>query len=227
MLRKFRASILLLAALFIFVGQTIDAQQFYRIKADYSIKYKGADGRQMLQLGRVCYDINKKTIVLKNSFPTDETIVQQGNETRKIVNFKVVETVKSVVPVELSIFHLALSSQLENFGLSNIGYTMSEIKKEKGLVMTSWKPAKKYQQQLGEILISTKNKQLFAIIFLDKNGKTVAKHFYRKYTNINGFLFPAEIVRISYLNNKKSYQLTTYKNIVLNNFDNEVECGGF
>ncbi len=218
-------SFLLLSTFFLFfIKQNANAQQFYRIGAEYSIKYKGADGRQMLQLGKVCYDINNKTIVVKTTFPSEEMMVQKGGETRKIVNSQVVQTYKSVVPVELSIFHLALSNQLENFGLNNLGYQMVSIKKEKGLVMTAWKPAKKYQKQLSEILISTKNKQLFAIVFFGKNDKIVAKHFYRNYTNTNGFLFPTEIVRISYTNKKKGYQLTNYKNIILNNFDND-ECG--
>ncbi len=213
-----RILITLLLPIFILAVNNASSQQFYRIKADYSVKYKGADGKQMLQLGTVFYDINNKVIFIKNNFPQKSNVVQKHNKTRQIINGKITQTFTSPIPVEFSIFHLALSNKLEHFGLDRLEYSMEAIKKEKGLVMTEWKPLKKTKQKLGKILISTKNKQLFAIIFLDASKNIIAKHFYRKYTNINGFIFPTEIVRISYVGKKQSYELTSYKNIKLNEF---------
>ncbi len=195
------------------------AQQFYSIKVDYSVKYKGANGEQMLQIGTVSYDMNRKSIIIRNSFPDKEVLVQEGNKIKKIINGTCVQTFDAPVPVDLSVFHLALSSRLENFGLDQLSYSMEDIKKEKDLVMTSWKPHEKLQNKLGRILISTKNKQLFAIIFTDINDNVISKHFYRKYVNINGFMFPSETVRISYFGKKQSYEVTSYKNIRLNEFD--------
>ncbi len=218
-----RILIILLLPFFIFAANNAISQQFYRIKVDYSVKYKGVGGEQMLQLGQVFYDINNKVILIKSSFPQQEIIVQKGNKTHKIIDGNITQTFESPIPVYFSIFHLALSNKLENFGLDQLGYSMEEIKKEKGMVMTSWKPQQRLKQQFGNILISTKNKQLFAMIFLDTSGNIIAKHFYRKYINLNGFIFPMEIARISYWGKKQSYELTTYKNIKLNEFGSNEE----
>lgn len=196
-----------------------NAQHFYRIRADFSVKQKDISGKQMLRLGTVFYDLNNKTIVLKNSFPTNEVVAQQDSFSYILENGKLVNKFQSIVPVYFSIFHLSLSNKLENFGLDRMGYTMQEIKKEKGLVMSSWIPQDRLKKYVGKVLVSTKNKQLYAIVFLNPKGELIAKNFYRKYVNINGFVFPKEIVRIQYIGKKESYELTTYKNIILNEFN--------
>lgn len=208
---------LFLLVIFAILGSlNANAQQFYRIKTDFSIKYKDANGKQLLQMGAIFYDINNKTIVIKTGFPTKQTIAQKDSIIYKIGNSEITKQGKVIIPVELSIFHLALTGNLENFGLDKLAYHIEEIKNEKGLVISIWTPNEKIKKYAGKILVATKNKQLHSIIFLDKNQKITTKHFYRNYTNINGMMFPCEVLRINYDGDKESYKLSTYKNIILN-----------
>ena len=44
----------------------------------------------------------------------------------------------------------------------------------------------------------------------------VSKQFYRDWINIDGFLFPSEIIQITYIEDKEFYKVTTFKDIEIN-----------
>lgn len=197
------------------------AQQFQRIKAEYSIKYKDPAGNEVLQMGMVYYDINSKKIVMKNGFPVREMLVQTDTSIIQIRNDRKVGSQRTYAMVELSIYHLALTGNLNNYGLDKAGYTLDTVKSDKGLILSTWSPPKNAKDVLGRILVSTKEKQLFGIVFLDPQEKIIAKHFFRDYTSINGFEFPAEVLIINYLNDKEIFHLSKFSKIVINETGND------
>jgi hypothetical protein len=197
------------------------AQQFQRIKAEYSIKYKDPGGNEVLQMGMVFYDINSKKIVMKNGFPVREILVQSDTSIIQIRNDRKVASQKTYAMVELSIYHLALTGNLNNYGLDKAGYKLDTVKSDKGLILSTWSPPENAKDVLGRILVSTKEKQLFGIVFLDPREKIIAKHFYRDYTTINGFEFPSEVLIITYNNDKEIFHLSKFSKIVVNETGNE------
>ncbi len=105
--------------------------------------------------------------------------------------------------------------------MDKAGYTIENVKKDKGLVIASWMPSEKNRHRLGKILISIKGKQLYGIVFLDLYEKIISKHIFHKYVNIKGFEFPSEVVRINYFDNFELYELTTYRKIKINEKGND------
>jgi len=209
----------IISFIFLFIQvfqEKIRAQQFYRIKADYSIKYTDTKGNQILQMGVVFYDMNSKKVVMKNGFPVREILVQEDTTIYQIRNNLLAGTSRAYALANLSVFHLALTGELNNYGLDKSGYHLENVKSDKGLILTTWAPPDFAKDYLGKILVSTKEKQLFGIVFLDKNEKIIAKHFYRDYKNINGFVFPTEVLRITYFDDEESYKLTKYSKIKVN-----------
>ena len=207
--------------LFFFVN-TFYAQEFYRFSADYSIKQSEVNGREVLKLGKVFYDINEKQIVMKNGFPIREIIVFNDTSVYQIRNNKVFNKSKIIAPIQFSIFHLALKEKLLNYGLDKAGYKLDTVKIDKGLVISIWNPPTKYQNIFGNVIVSTKEKQLFGIAFLNPSGKVVSKHLYRYYTQIKGFSFPTKVIRIKYSNGEEIFETTTYNKIKVNSTtDNE------
>jgi hypothetical protein len=215
------AKILLSLILLVFAFTQIKSQQFFRIKTDYSIKYKDPQGKEVLQMGVVYYDIHSKIIVMRNGFPVKEIIAQKDTLIYQIRNNYVLSKSRAYSIVELSIFHLALTGELEDYGLKKAGYQLSAVKEDKGLLLTTWLPPENLKENYGKILISTKNKQLFGIVFLDTNEKIIAKHFFRNYTNINGFVFPMEVLRITISDDKEIYNLTNYSKMIINDTNQE------
>jgi len=206
---------------FTFFSSKMNGQQFHRIKSDYSIKYKDSQGNQILQMGVVFYDINSKKIVMKNGFPVREILVQKDTTIYQIRNGQILASTRSYALVDFSIYHLALTGELNNFGLDKSGYTLDTVKRDKGLILTTWSPQKDAKDFLGRILVSTKEKQLFGIVFLDPKEKIIAKHLFRDYTNINGFEFPTEVLIITYSDDKENFNLTKFSKIIVDGTDNE------
>lgn len=120
---------------------------------------------------------------------------------------------------KLTVFYLALSGNLNDFGLTNSKFSIEKVEKDKGLVITTWLPPTEYRKLIHKILISNKNGQLSGIVMIDSEEKVISKQFFRKYIIANGLLFPTEIVQISYsTEGKENYQITTFRDIQVNDF---------
>jgi len=200
---------------------TAFSQQFHRFSAEYTVKYNNKAGNPVMKMGKVFYDLKAKKIVIKNGFPVKEYIIHNDTSIYHIRVGNIVKHNSVISPVEFSIFHLALNGQLNNYGLDKAGYTIENVKKDKGLVIASWIPSEKYQYKLGKILISIKEKKLYGIVFLDLSEKIVSKHIFNKYMNIDGFEFPSEVIRINYFDNYELYELTSYRKMKVNEKEND------
>jgi hypothetical protein len=172
-------------------------------------------------MGVVFYDINSKMLVMKNGFPIRENLIQKDTIIYQVRNGVLTGTSRAYILVDLSIFHMALTGELNNYGLDKTGYRLENVKSDKGLILTTWSPPEAAKDYLGKILVSTKAKKLYGIVFLDINEKIIAKHFYRDYKNIDGFVFPTEVLRITYENNQESYRLSKYSKIKINDMADE------
>lgn len=212
---------LLLVIIFIFGVLVCSAQHFFRFKADFSIKLKTHTGVQQLTMGKVYYDMTYQKLIHKVKFPKNETWVTKDTFMYQFINEKQVS--KQVIPsiARFSVFHIALSGKLPDFGLKNSSFTISKVEKDGGLVITTWQPPANYADIVGKIMISNKDKKLHGIIFFSPDDKILSKQFFNKYVNVNGFNFPSEILQINYFNGKESYEMSTYKNIKINELKEE------
>jgi len=210
--------ILFLLLCLFFVNQRVHSQGYFRFSADFSIKAKDAAGKGTLTMGRVYYDKNIRKIVYQTKFPEIETWVTADTCMFKFANGKLVQ--KAIIPsvVEMSIYHLALNGQLPDFGLKKSFFKVEKVEKENEMVITTWLPPSNFANKIGKILVSNKEKKLFGIVFLDVKGAVAAKQFFNNYQNYKGLFFPTEIVNIKVLNGKELYEVTTYKNIKVNDY---------
>lgn len=208
---------------------TANAQQFYRIKADVSIKDKLSNGSYRLTVGKVFYDKTSLKVIYKLTFPQKETIIIKDTTLYKIAKDSVL--VQSVLASnEFSIFHLALSGKLADYGLNsgNVAkiYKISKVEKDKdGRVITTWSVIEKQlMKTLGKIKMANANKKLDAIAFYDAKEKLLSQQFFKEYSNFNGVEFPKQVTQISYNSDgTQNIQQTTYKNIIIDQEDeNEI-----
>lgn len=218
-----------LVFLLVFTFVSSFAQQFYRIRADFSSKEKLANGSYRLTVGKVYYDKIYQKWVYKITFPEVQTIVIQDTTQYRIGKDGLLIDQQQVFGTnEFSIFHLALSSKLSDFGLS-VGkgasiYKVTKIEKEAtGRVVTTWNVTdQRLIKYLGKIEMANNNKRLDAIAFYDTKGKLLSNRFFKNYINVKGVEFPQEDTQISYLeDNKKALQITTYKNILIDQDDED------
>ena len=197
------------------ISLNISGQKFYRINGEFSIKAKTAEGKNQLTIGKFYYDKTIQKLVYISTFPVNETWVSQDTNLYKIEDNKVVTRYSSPPLGSFSIFHLALTSQINNYGLKNSTFTISKVEKQNDMVITTWLPPEKLAKLTGKVLISNKSNTLYGIVFMDNKENIVKKQFFNNYINISGVEFPLEITEISYANNKENYQVTTYKNVMI------------
>ena len=196
-------------------------QQAFRIKADFTIK-ETSDCDEVGQLvsGKVYYDTNHKKIYYNLSFPYPEEWVLKDTVIQKFSNNKLV--LRETIPhfSAMSFFHMCLSSNLNNFGLNKSPFTIKEVSKDKGLVITTWLPPKQLDNIVGEVVISQKNGQLQGIVFIDPTQKIVNKQVFKHYKTVKGLQIPTESTQVSFWEGKEIYRTTTLKNIVINETGN-------
>ncbi|HET6243234.1 MAG: hypothetical protein H0V01_01590 [Bacteroidetes bacterium] len=197
------------------------SQQFYRIKADFSIKENKPDGQSQLIMGQVYYDKIYKKIIYDITFPEKGVLIVTDTVIYRIENNKVISKTPTGNLNDFSVFHLSLNGDLINFGLNNSPYTIGTIEKKENLVISTWIPPKKYAHLLGKTIISQKDKRLFGLVFFTPTEEIIGKQFFRKYINTNGLEFPSELVQVTYFDNKEFYKITTFKNIIIDEFKNE------
>jgi hypothetical protein len=213
-----------LFVLLLIVGpQYGQAQQFYRFKADISVKDKLVDGTYRLTMGKVYYDKLYKKIVYKLSFPNIETMVIQDTTLFKIDKTnKLIESARTFLIPDFTVFHLALTGKLSDYGLKAAAndraiYKIGKVEKDEKGLTTTWVPAEKeFKKVFGDIKMLTINKKLDAMIFYNAKGKIVSRQFFKKYVNVKGVEFPTEVTMISYAEDGRvNTQLTTYKNVLI------------
>ena len=207
--------------------QVANAQQFYRIKSDISIKDKLSNGTYRLTVGKVYYDKPSLKLIYKLHFPQVETIIIKDTTLFKIGKDGLLISSQNVLVVnEFSIFHLSLSGKLADYGI-NSGKTagvfkITKVEKDKdGRVITTWSVVEKQlMKTLGKIKMANINKRLDAIAFYDPNDKLLSQQFFKDYVNVNGVEFPKQVTQISYnTDSTQNLQQTTYKNIIIDQED--------
>jgi len=187
------------------------AQQFYRMKADFSIKQKNTEGKGQLIMGTVYYDKTAGKIVYNITFPEKETWITMDSVALKIIDGKVVSRQHVPFMTKFSIFHICLNGNLQNYGLEGSYYSIAKIEKEQNMVITTWQPDARLKGAFGKVIMSVKNKQLYGIVFFNTKEKVMSKQFYKNYINVHGFRFPGEITTIGYTEQGEQYRMTTYK----------------
>lgn len=210
---------LLLCLIFLsFANLLANAQQHYRIKSDFSIKENLPDGTSNLTMGTVYFDKNNKKIVYSISFPTKTLQVLTDSFFYELKANKLSEKKKATNLLQFSIFNLALSSNLSNYGLNTNGiFKLTDVSKEDSLVISTWEPSTaKLKELTGKVLISQKRRLLYGLVFFDNKNNVLSKQFFTEYMNVKGLNFPSQITQINYINGKEYYKVTTYKNIVVN-----------
>lgn len=197
------------------IAPQLSGQQFFRIRAEVTIKTILTNGEQSLTMGQVFYDRNERMIVYRLSFPEPEDIITADTVTYSVRNGAITHRVFSPSMVEFSVFHLALSSNLPDYGLKKTQFEITQVVRDQDLVITTWNPPAKIAEDIGQMKVSVKDKKLFGVIFYTPEGEISRKQLFENYIIEDGLVFPGRIVEISYTPEGENYQVMTFKNITI------------
>ena len=213
-----------LAILLLFYCSISSAQNLvYRIKADFSIIQSNKE-IDIIQSGTLYYDLNNKKLVYNMFFPENIDWVVHDTSFYTIIDKKIVSILTVPEINKENIIHLAITNNLNDFGLSKIKlYDIVNVASgDDGMVITSYKPnIYKKDLELSEIIISNKNNLLYGVVFLGKNKEILKKIIIENYTKIKGFNMPSRILEINYSDKKEIYKITKFSSFIVNENENE------
>lgn len=197
------------------------AQEYFRITAEFTVKVKNSDGTLNLTKGKVFYDKNYKELIYEISFPQNENWVIK--DTSLIIIRKDTLYKKTSIPSinEFTVFHLALNSNLNDFGLKNSIYKINKVEKKKDLVLSYWKIPNQVSTVLDHVIIAKKDNRLESVVMIGNESKILSRQFFKDYQKYEAFEFPRQIVQILYdTDGLENYQITEFKNLKINDLEN-------
>ncbi len=201
--------------------QTVFSQDYFRIKADFTVKISNSDGTRNLTRGVVYYDKNIRELIYEISFPEKETWVSRDTSLLKIRDGKVYEKMSIPSINEFTIFHLALNSMLNDFGLKNSPFKIQKVEKKGDLTLSYWNIPEQASTLMDFVVVARKGNRLESVVIMADEQKVLSKQFFRNYTKVKAFEFPTQIVQILYdTQNRENYQSTEFKNLVVNEIGN-------
>jgi len=208
--------------LFLVLFQTaVFSQDYFRIKADFTVKISKSDGTRNLTRGVVYYDKNIRELIYDISFPEKETWVSRDTSLLKIRDGKVYEKMSIPSINEFTIFHLALNSMLNDFGLKNSPFKIQKVEKKGDLTLSYWNIPEQASTLMDFVVVARNGNRLESVVIMADEQKVLSKQFFRNYTKVKAFEFPTQIVQILYdTQNRENYQLTEFKNLVVNETGN-------
>lgn len=217
-----RVQCLLLFGLALWSSSSEAQSDFFRLKADFSIKEKEAGQEQgRLIMGTIRYDKNLHKTGYLIRFPEPEQWLLRDTIMYRIKADSLISQQK-VPPVgELSIFNLILSQELQDFGLSNVGYTPGKVQQEGTQVLSHWLPPEALKSYLGPVTLSQEQKRLTAAAFYAKDNQLLSRFYFQDYTVHSGLPVPGKIYQIYYRESGEFVRLMTLKNILINQTDEE------
>lgn len=224
-----RAKVSLVLLLFVLGATAGFAQQFYRIRADISIKEKLPDGKYRLTVGKAYYDKVYGKTVYKIDFPKRETLIMQDTTIFRLdEQGNLAEVQKSVVMSDFTIFHLALTNRLSDFGMKSSSYElykMVKVEKLEGKIISTWMPSDpSHSKYLGKVRMSNVDKRLDAIAVYAPDGKLLSRQFFKEYVQVKGVSFPTKVTQMAYSTKEgggASLQQTTYSHVVIDQADED------
>jgi hypothetical protein len=210
----------LISLTLLFFVQPNQAQVYSRVEASVSIKTKYDNGKGTLEMGKIYFDKKNKKLIYDFAFPEKQTIAIFDTTISVVKNGVLVDKQKIIPLLQSTLFSIILEGELQNYGLrSNSIYKISKVEKDRDLVITTWS-FKGKNKTLGDVLVSTKGKDLYGVVFLSPKGVIISKQLFSQYILVSGLRFPTEITQVIIQEKKQIYQVTTFKNIVVNSLQN-------
>jgi hypothetical protein len=195
------------------------AQDYYRFKADFSIKEKfvGEEKGQLIT-GTVFFDNNTKKVCHDIRFPARERWINHDTFMYRFVSDTFVSKRGTLPFAEFSMYKMILSQQLGDFGLDKGGYTLAKVENgENGQTTSTWAPQPALKELIGNVVIVQEKKQVAAVALYSPTDSIQAKYYLKDYQLVEGLPVPTKIYQIFYFKDgREQNRIITYKNVVIN-----------
>lgn len=174
-------------------------QSFKTINIDFLKTVKQKNKKEIVQ-GTIYFDGVKTTLKIFN--PLNQWMILKGNE---ILIYYPDEQkamrITSENPNTLPFFHNFLGIMKEDYGLSELGYTIRKNEMIEDTLFVHWEPPEKSKAVLGPIVVALVNDRIVLTKSRDARDKLILKTIYQSHVHYSGAYFPLQITMIQYTDN--------------------------
>lgn len=167
------------------------------------------NGKKIIYNTDVYYHFDKGIMITHNYKPFEYYMITDAKGEIKMYYPDKNEVYISRDPSQItehSIFYYFLANRLFDFGLRDLGFTISKTEPQKDVIVTRWAPPKEIEKNIKYVeLVHQKNLPIYMAYFSAKN-KISRKIYYYDYTEEKHLpiRFPKKIVEFNYLDDGDS-----------------------
>jgi len=152
-------------------------------------------------------------VIIKVDKPIDQVIVlSKGTMTIYYPNEKKAFRIKTKRPFSIPFVEAFFGAMKENYGLTELGYTLLRHEIKRDTLYTYWDPPKKAKKILGQFTLGFVKNRLVYAEAKNADGKPTTRIQYRNHIQHGAIYFPLEIITIRYTKTDTTFEKTVYKN---------------
>ncbi len=124
--------------------------------------------------------------------------------------------IKAKGPIPMPFIQTVLSVMKDDYGLTEMGYTLAKHEKKGETLYTYWDPPRKLKKYLETFVLGTVDGVLVYTETRAAKGKAIAKSFYKNHIELAGKRFPLEIHSETIEGSKRTKEFVIYSDVKLN-----------
>jgi len=170
-------------------------------------------GRREIVKGKIYYQFPSKTVI-KVIEPINQQMIVKEKE--MIIyypeNQKAFRITSSLYPFSMPFFQAFIGVVKEDYGLTEMGYTLKNYERKGDTLISYWSPPKNLSKLLGEITLEYKENKLTRLEIRAPKGNLISQTLFKNHIIYGSIWFPLEISISRYLNSGPSFEKVVYSN---------------
>lgn len=124
--------------------------------------------------------------------------------------------IKSQTPSVIPFFEAFIGVIKEDYGLGELGYKFSHYDKKGNILISYWKPERKFSKIIGECILAYRENKLIFLEIKNPDNQTFSRIEYANHIKYGNIYFPLEILTTKKKGSAISIERVIYKNPVFN-----------
>lgn len=182
------------------------------ISVEFTREYSEDKTKEIIK-GKIYYRAPSKTVI-KVENPIYQWMILEDKE--MIIYYpddkKAFRIINSWNPFSMPFFQAFIGVVKEDYGLTELGYTLANYETNDNSLISHWNPPKNLSKFLGEFILEFKDNKIIRAELRNAKGKTLSKSLYKNHILYGATYFPLEISIIKYLKSGSTFEKIIYRN---------------
>lgn len=186
------------------------------ISVEFTREYSEDNTKEIIK-GKIHYQSPSKTVI-KIMDPINQWMILEDKE--MLIYYpddkKAFRIISSQNPFSMPFFQAFIGVVKEDYGLTELGYTMANYETNDNSLISHWNPPKNLSKFLGKIILEFKDNKIIRMELKNTDGKTIIKSLYKNHIFHGATYFPLEISTTTYLNASFTFEKIVYRHLQFN-----------